>query len=103
MDHRIEAFLKFMLSLEGKSSNLMREAVHLDLAVRERQFQDDESDERLKEGAAQMCRFLCRVRVEVERERCWGTSAADHLQRVLNAIGPPVGPSAENDTASETR
>jgi hypothetical protein len=88
MDHRIDAFLAFVLSLESKSTSLIREAVHFDLAIRERQFQDDEPDERRKDAAAQMCRFLCRVRVVVERERCWGTKIADHLQLVLNAIGP---------------
>jgi hypothetical protein len=88
MDHRIDAFLAFMLSLEGKSPGLIREAVHLDLAVRERQFQDDEPDERAKDAAAQRCRMLCRTRVELERERCWGTPTADHLKLVLNAIGP---------------
>jgi hypothetical protein len=96
MDDRIEAFLQFVLSLEGKSSSLIREAVQLDLTVRQRQFQDDEPEERAKDAAAHMCRMLCRTRVELERERCWGTSAADHLQLVLNAIGPTAHSPKEN-------
>jgi hypothetical protein len=72
MDDRIEGFLKFVLSLEGKNSNFVRDAVNLELAIRERQFQDVEPDKNRKDDAARMCRELCRVRVTLERERTGG-------------------------------
>ena len=70
MDKRIEAFLRDVLALEGKHSNLAREGVRARLAKCERQFRKDEENESMRNRAAEMCDRLCRARiVEEMRQR----------------------------------
>lgn len=86
MDDRIEAFLKDVLALEGEISSLIRESAHRYLAIYEKQFRDAETNKRMKDKAAQVCRRLCRARVAQEIQRRKGTSASEHLKIVLSAI-----------------
>jgi hypothetical protein len=86
MDERIEAFLEGVLVLEGEISHLLREGVRRQLAICEKQFRDAETNKRMKDGAAQACRTLCRVRVAEEMRRRKGTSTAEHLKIVLSVI-----------------
>jgi hypothetical protein len=85
MDARIQDFLADVRSLDGNSS-LIHESVSRRLAACENQFRECEPDNRGKDVAAQMCRILCRVYVNLEIERHWGTPIADHLQIVRTAI-----------------
>jgi hypothetical protein len=89
MDPRIEDFLARVQSLDGNSS-LIREGVSRHLAACEIQFREDEPDNRGKDAAAQMCRILCRVYVDLEIERWWGTPIATHFQIVRTLIEEPA-------------
>jgi hypothetical protein len=63
MDERIEAFLKDVLRLQGENSSIVDEGVRRLLAKYESNFANAESDERMKEKAAEACKALCRSRV----------------------------------------
>ena len=89
MDKRIEAFLRDVLALEGKHSNLVREGVRTRLAKCERQFRKDEENERMKNRAAEMCDRLCRARIVEEMQQRRGTLTAVHLNIVLSVIDGP--------------
>jgi hypothetical protein len=89
MDKRIEAFLTDILALEGKNSNLVREAVRACLAKCERQFRKAEEDDSMKNRAAEKCDRLCRARIVEEIQKYKGTLTAVHLKIVLNVIDGP--------------
>jgi hypothetical protein len=89
MDERIEAFLKDVLRLEDENSSIVDEGVRRLLAKYESNFANAESDERMKEKAAEACKALCRSRVFQEIPRHKGTPTADHLRLVLKAIERP--------------
>ena len=89
MDKRIEAFLRDVLALEGKHSNLVREGVRVRLAKCERQFRKDEENESIKGRAADMCDRLCRARIVEEMQQRRGTLTAVHLSIVLSVIDGP--------------
>jgi hypothetical protein len=89
VDKRVEAFLKDVLALEGKPSNLVREAVRMRLAKCERQFRKGEKDESMKNRAAEMCDRLCRARIIDELQQHRGTLTAVHLRIVLNVVDGP--------------
>jgi hypothetical protein len=89
LDKRIEAFLRDVLALEGKHSNLVREGVRTRLAKCERQFRMDEENESMKNRAAEMCDRLCRARIVEEMQQRRGTLTAVHLNIVLSVIDGP--------------
>ena len=89
MDKRIEAFLRDVLALEGKHSNLVREGVRACLAKCERQFRKDEENESMKNRPAEMCDRLCRARIVEEMQQRRGTLTAVHLNIVLSVIDGP--------------
>jgi hypothetical protein len=60
------------------------------LAVYEKQFRNDETNKRMKDKAAAICRTLCRARVAEEIRRRKGTSTAEHLKIVLSVIDDRV-------------
>lgn len=89
MDARIQDLLTQVQSLDGNAS-LIREGVSRHLAACENQFREEEPDYRGKDVAAQMCRILCRMYVDLEIERWWGTPIATHLQIVRTLIDEPA-------------
>jgi|SRR5262252_6212361 len=89
MDKRIEAFLTDILALEGKHSNLVREAVRAYLAKCERQFRKAEEHDSMKNRAVETCDRLCRARIVEEIQKCKGTLTAVHLKIVLSVIDGP--------------
>ncbi len=90
MDTRIEAFLKGVLALGSENYNMVREGVPRHLALCEKQFRDAETDELMKDNAAQLCRALCRARVVGEIRRHSRTLTAAHLRLVLSIIDEPA-------------
>jgi predicted oxidoreductase len=89
MDKRVEAFLRDVLALEGKHSNVVREAVRVRLAKCESQFRKDEESESMKDRAAEMCDRLCRARIVEEMQQRRGTLTAVHLNIVLSVVDGP--------------
>jgi hypothetical protein len=90
MDARIEAFLKDVLALESENWNTVREGVPRYLGVCEKRFRDAETDKRMKDTAAQVCRELCRARVLGEIRRHSRTLTAAHLRLVLSIMDEPA-------------
>ncbi|MFZ2075238.1 MAG: hypothetical protein WAV38_01000 [Xanthobacteraceae bacterium] len=90
MDKRIEAFLKDVLGLEGKNSNLVREGVYRLLEEYEKQVHDAETDPRRKAPAAQRFHKLCRDRVLEEIQQRTAFSTIGHFQTVLGVIDSPT-------------
>jgi len=89
MDKRIEAFLRDVLALEGKPSNLVREGVRTRLARCEKQFRKVEGSESITNRAAETCDRLCRTRIVEEMQNRKGTLTAVHLKIVLSVIDGP--------------
>jgi hypothetical protein len=87
-DESVEgAFLRDMLILEGKDvPNRLRHGALYHFEGYEQRAREAEVDERKKDQAAQLCRDRFRARLVAERDRCKGTSIADHLQMVIDAI-----------------
>lgn len=93
MDERIEAFLRDILLLQGRSQDLVLDEVRRQLAIYEKRFRDREPNKRMKEKAVQVCHSLIRARVLDEVRVRKGTSAVGHLQIVLTVIdGPEISP-----------
>jgi hypothetical protein len=90
MDARIEAFLKGVLALGNENYATVRESVPRHLTLCEKQFRDAETDELMKDNAAQLCRALCRARVVGEIRRHSRTLTAAHLRLVLSIIDEPA-------------
>ena len=86
MDERIEAFLRDVLLLQGRSPDLVLNEVRRHLAIYEKRFRDREPNKHMKEKAVQVCHSLIRARVLAETRLRKGTSAVDHLQIVLTVI-----------------
>ena len=86
MDHRVEAFLRDVLALEGENYVDVRRGVRHRLTGCEKLFRDAEPDEQMKEKAAQSCRALCRARVLEEIPRHKRTETAEHLKLVLDIV-----------------
>jgi len=86
MDERIEAFLLEVLEDEGKDSNVVRANTRCYVALYIEMFRAREAEDHKKDDAAQRCHDWCRQRVLEELDQREGTSTADHLRIVLNAI-----------------
>jgi hypothetical protein len=86
MDERIEGFLLEVLEDEGKDSSVVSANTRCYLALYTEMFRAREADDYRKDAAAQQCRDWCGQRVLEELDQREGTSTADHLRIVLNAI-----------------
>jgi hypothetical protein len=62
MDQRIEAFLADVLALAGENPDAIREGVRVALADCEAIFRAQETNKRMRDQAARVCRALCRAR-----------------------------------------
>jgi hypothetical protein len=81
MDQRIEAFLADVLALAGEEPDAVHEGVRVALADCEAIFRAQETNKRMRDSAALVCRALCRARVVEEMQRRKGTRIAEHLKR----------------------
>jgi hypothetical protein len=75
MDEQIESFLREILLLQGRGSDVVLDEVRRHLATYERRFRDGEPNKRMKEKAVQVCHSLIRARVLEEARQRKGTSA----------------------------
>ena len=73
MDQRIESFLGDVLALAGEEPDAIREGVPVALADCEAIFRAQETNKRMRDQAARVCRVLCRTRVAEELQRRRGT------------------------------
>jgi hypothetical protein len=89
MDQRIESFLADVLALAGENPDAIREGVRVALADCEAIFRAQETNKRMRDQAARVCRALCRTRVAEELQRRQGTNIAEHLKLVRNFIDRP--------------
>ena len=53
-------------------------------------FRAQETNKRMRDQAARVCRALCRTRVVAEMHQRRGTRLAEHLKLVLTIIDRPV-------------
>ena len=90
MDQRIEAFLADVLALAGKDTNAVRAGVRDALADCEAIFQAQQTNKRMRDNAALVCRALCRTRVVAEMHQRRGTQIAEHLKLVLTILDRQV-------------
>jgi hypothetical protein len=86
MDDQIEAFLRDILLLQGRTPDVVLDEVRRHLATYEKRFRDREPNKRMKEKAVQVCHSLIRARVLDETRQRKGSSAVAHLELVLNAM-----------------
>ena len=90
MDQRIESFLADVLALTGEQPDAIREGVRVALNDCEAIFLAQETNKRMRDQAARVCRALCRTRVVAEMHQRRGTRLAEHLKLVLRIIDRPV-------------
>jgi hypothetical protein len=90
MDQRIEAFLADVLALAGEDTNAVRAGVRDALADCEAIFRAQQTNKRMRDNAALVCRALCRARVAEELQRRRGTRIGEHLKLVLSIIDRQV-------------
>jgi hypothetical protein len=90
MDQRIESFLADVLALAGEEPDEVREGVRVALNDCEAIFRAQETNKRMRDQAARVCRALCRTRVVAEMHQRRGTRLAEHLKLVLRIIDRPV-------------
>jgi hypothetical protein len=90
MDQRIEAFLADVLALAGEDLDAIREGVRVALGDYEAIFRAQETNKRMRDNAALVCRALCRARVVAEMHQRRGTQIAEHLKLVLTIIDRQV-------------
>jgi hypothetical protein len=80
MDQRIEAFLADVLALAGEEPDAVPEGVRVALSDCEAIFRAQETNKRMRDQAARVCRALCRTRVVAEMHQRRGTGIAEHLK-----------------------
>jgi hypothetical protein len=90
MDQRIEAFLADVLALAGEDTNAVRAGVRDALADCEAIFRAQQTNKRMRDNAALVCRALCRARVAEELQRRRGTRIGEHLKMVLSIFDRQV-------------
>ena len=73
MDQRIESFLGDVLALAGEEPDVVRDEVRVALGDYEAIFRAQETNKRMRDNAALVCRALCRARVADELQRRRGT------------------------------
>ena len=86
MDQRIETSLADVLVLAGEEPDVVRDEVRVALGDYEAIFRAQETNKRMRDNAALVCRALCRARVAEELQRRRGTRIAEHLKMVLSII-----------------
>jgi hypothetical protein len=89
MDQRIEAFLADVVALAGEDLDAVREGVRVALASCEAIFRARETNKRMRDKAALVCRALCCARVVAEMHQRRGTQIAE-LKLVLTIIDRQV-------------
>jgi hypothetical protein len=90
MDQRIEAFLADVLALAGEDTNVVRAGVRDAMADCEAIFRAQQTNKRMRDYAAIVCRALCRSRVVAEMHQRRGTQIAEHLKLALTIIDRQV-------------
>jgi hypothetical protein len=73
MDQRIETSLADVLVLAGEEPDVVRDEVRVALGDYEAIFRAQETNKRMRDNAALVCRALCRARVVEEMQRRRGT------------------------------
>ena len=86
MDQRIEAFLTDVLALAGEDTDAVRMGVRDALADCEAIFRAQETNKRMRDNAALVCRALCRFRIVAEMHQRRGTQIAEHLKLALTIM-----------------
>ena len=86
MDQGIEAFLADILALAGEEPDAVPEGVRVALSDCEAIFRAQETNKRMRDITALVCRALCRARVVAEMHQRRGTQIAEHLKLVLSVI-----------------
>jgi hypothetical protein len=84
MDQRIETSLADVLVLAGEEPDVVRDEVRVALGDYEAIFRAQETNKRMRDNAALVCRALCRARVAEELQRRRGTRIGEHLKMVLS-------------------
>jgi hypothetical protein len=74
----------------AKNPDAIREGVRVALADCEAIFRARETNKRMRDKAALVCRALCRTRVVAEMHQRRGTPTAEHLKLVLSIIDRQV-------------
>jgi hypothetical protein len=90
MDQRIESFLADVLALAGEAPDAVRKGVRVALGDYEAIFRAQETNKRMRDNAALVCRALCRARVVAEMHQRRGTQIAEHLKLALTIIDQQV-------------
>lgn len=90
MGEHVEAFFREVLALEGKNSDLVRQAVLVHLANHEKQVRKAEKTKRTRNQAAYAFEMECRARIVEAMRRYKGTLTAVHLKIALSVIDGPV-------------
>ena len=80
MDQRIETSLADVLVLAGEEPDVVRDEVRVALGDYEAIFRAQETNKRMRDQAARVCRALCRTRVVAEMHQRRGTGIAEHLK-----------------------
>jgi hypothetical protein len=84
MDQRIETSLADVLVLAGEEPDVVRDEVRVALGDYEAIFRAQETNKRMRDNAALVCRALCRARVAEELQRRRGTRIGERLKMVLS-------------------
>jgi hypothetical protein len=84
MDQRIETSLADVLVLAGEEPDVVRDEVRVALGDYEAIFRAQETNKRMRDNAALVCRALCRARVAEELQRRRETRIGEHLKMVLS-------------------
>ena len=90
MDQRIETSLADVLVLAGEEPDVVRDEVRVALGDYEAIFRAQETNKRMRDITALVCRALCRARVVAEMHQRRGTLIAEHLKLVLTIIDRQV-------------
>jgi hypothetical protein len=73
-----------LLVLAGEEPDVVRDEVRVALGDYEAIFRAQETNKRMRDNAALVCRALCRARVAEELQRRRGTRIGEHLKMVLS-------------------
>ena len=79
-----------VLALAGENPDAIREGVRVAFADCEEIFRAQETNKRMRDNAALVCRALCRARVVAEMHQRRGTRIAEHLNLMLSIIDRQV-------------
>jgi hypothetical protein len=80
----LKTSLADVLVFAGEEPDVVRDEVRVALGDYEAIFRAQETNKRVRDNAALVCRALCRVRVAEELQRRRGTRIGAHLKMVLS-------------------